>query len=214
LIKKDQGNLAKFANELLSDGIFTTIVKGIWAPLLAAVAVLFVYGFGVCYLFYKAGESFSAKMQAATVVAIVTTVIFSQFNDQIMPILNIHSGSTDPTAYRAVFGYSAFQIMLLKLAPGPDFLGPITPAGNRPTYRDNGLLCFFLTLASFAAFTHPASPLKFFEASIVYDYMEEIIGTCNAVAFAICLLLNIKGRVAPTTNDNVLDQSFIMSFYW
>jgi 7-dehydrocholesterol reductase len=49
---------------------------------------------------------------------------------------------------------------------------------------------------------------------VVYFNFKDIIAACDAFALALCMLLNIKGRVYPTNSDVLIDQNPIMSFYW
>jgi len=152
--------------------------------------------------------------QAAVVISTLTGLFFHSYSDQIMPILNVVSHNTNPTTYRLLFGFAAFEVFLLKVIPGAEFLGPVTPGNNRPKYKDNGLACFFITLLAMAAFTIPSSPLYFFPASVVYDNFRDMIGACNVLSFTLVLLLNFKGRYAPTNSDALVDQNWIMTFYW
>ena len=131
-----------------------------------------------------------------------------------MPVLNVISHSTDSSTYQLILGFTLFELALLIFVPGTHFLGPITPKNNRPNYIENGLPCFFITLAAFAAFSLPGSPLYFFRASIVYNNFTELIAACNVLSLTLCLLLNVKGLIAPTNSDVLNDQNLIMSFYW
>ncbi len=57
--------------------------------------------------------------------------------------------SWEATTYIAVFG--VFQAFLQLAVPGKPFIGPISPKGNRPVYKANGVQCYFITLIAFFA---------------------------------------------------------------
>src|SRR3989344_3229817 len=71
-----------------------------------------------------------------------------------------------PTAWKMIAYYALFQLFLMKIIPGKPFLGPVTPKGNLPRYRANGVICFFLTLGSFLA---GAYLFHWFSPTIIYD---------------------------------------------
>jgi 7-dehydrocholesterol reductase len=51
-----------------------------------------------------------------------------------------------PSAIKMVLSFTSFQLFLTRFVPGPLFEGPITPAGNTPIYKANGMTCYIITL--------------------------------------------------------------------
>ena len=58
-------------------------------------------------------------------------------------------GSTSSWTIIACFAIS--QLLLMHLVPGKRFEGPITPNGNVPIYKANGVACFLITFCSFCS---------------------------------------------------------------
>src|SRR5438105_4066096 len=54
-----------------------------------------------------------------------------------------------PLAWKILASFAAFQLLLMKILPGKPFAGPITPQGNIPFYKANGISAFVVTLATF-----------------------------------------------------------------
>ena len=52
-------------------------------------------------------------------------------------------------AWTMIVLFSLFQILLMRLLPGKQFKGPLTPKGNTPIYKANGILAYGVTLATF-----------------------------------------------------------------
>ncbi|CAF1929516.1 unnamed protein product [Brassica napus] len=52
-------------------------------------------------------------------------------------------------AWKIIFCYGAFEAALQLLLPGKRVEGPVSPTGNRPVYKDNGMAAYFVTLATY-----------------------------------------------------------------
>ena len=51
---------------------------------------------------------------------------------------------------RTCIGYFAlFQLFIMWYVPGKDYYGIITSTNNRPVYKDNGLVCYLVTMCTF-----------------------------------------------------------------
>jgi 7-dehydrocholesterol reductase len=105
----------------------------------------------------------------------------------------------------------ALQLTLLKLLPGKIHLGPVTPMGNRPVYKMNGVLAFIVTHAVLYV---AAYPLHLFSPTIVYDHFGEILITLSGFALLFCAFLYAKGVVAPSTSDASRSGNLIFDYYW
>jgi 7-dehydrocholesterol reductase len=54
-------------------------------------------------------------------------------------------------ACKIIAVYGAFEAALQLLVPGQTVYGPISPAGNRPVYKANGVAAYLLTLLTYVA---------------------------------------------------------------
>ncbi|KAF8736503.1 hypothetical protein HU200_014334 [Digitaria exilis] len=52
-------------------------------------------------------------------------------------------------AWKIIFGFGLFEAVLQLLLPGKRFEGPISPAGNVPVYKANGLQAYAVTLITY-----------------------------------------------------------------
>lgn len=116
-----------------------------------------------------------------------------------------------PTAWKILAIFFAVQLTLMKLVPGPTFLGPISPKGNRPVYKANGLACFALSITLFIACS---SLLHLFPLTIIYDNFGGLLGALNIFALVFCVLLFIKGHIASSSSDSGTTHNALLDFYW
>ena len=116
-----------------------------------------------------------------------------------------------PTAWSILGVFAATELALLRYLPGRSFEGPITPQGNRPSYRNNGLSAFLTTMALFFGCSYG---LRLFSATIIYDNFGELLGALNGLSLVICLGLYLKGRFAPSTSDSGTSGNAIFDYYW
>jgi len=107
--------------------------------------------------------------------------------------------------------FVALQVILLQGLPGPTFEGPVTPTGNRPRYRLNGVAAWAITHALFFGCSYG---LGLFNAGIVWDHFGEILATLVLFALAFCLFLYVKGRLWPTSADRNVSGNFVWDYYW
>jgi 7-dehydrocholesterol reductase len=110
-----------------------------------------------------------------------------------------------------IFGFAAFELALMLLLPGAKFLGPITPAGNRPEYKLNGVAAFFVT---HAAFYLCSVQLGWFSPAIVYDHLGEVLVTLCLFALGFCLFLYFKGAYFPSSSDAGKSGNPIFDYFW
>lgn len=113
------------------------------------------------------------------------------------------------TAAWTILGiFAAFQLFLMKALPGQEFKGPITPEGNVPVYKANGVLAFGVTIFSFLFGSF------FFSPTILYDHFPEILGALNFFSLLFCLFLLMKGYWFPSTSDSGGSGNLIFDYYW
>jgi len=107
-----------------------------------------------------------------------------------------------PTAVVLYGGWLLVQAALQQWVPGRLVPGLTLEDGSRLTYRLNGWLTFWITLA--LAVAAPAAGLV--PATVAYDQFGPLLTTANIVAFAGSFLLYLQGRRAgATTGDPVRD---------
>jgi 7-dehydrocholesterol reductase len=116
----------------------------------------------------------------------------------------------NPMVWKWIGTFLLFQIMILKLVPGKPFIGNVTPQGNRPVYRANGLQCYFLTLATTAA----VHCYGVFDLGQVYDHYGEILSSLNVLSWILCFTLFVKGHTFPSSTDSGTTGSLLYDFYW
>ena len=118
-------------------------------------------------------------------------------------------GST--TAWFIVSCFIVFELVLMLLLPGKIVHGPLTPKGNMPVYKANGVLAFVTTITVFCVATFG---LELFSASILYDNLGFILGALNIFSLIFCVLLYLKGRFFPSSTDAGSTNNFIFDYYW
>lgn len=112
--------------------------------------------------------------------------------------------------WKLILSYGAFELFLQKFVPGKPFEATVTAMGNVPTYTANGVQCYVLSLATLAGLTYSG----LFNPSEVYDLFGPILSCLNVFALAFCLMLTIKGYVAPSSSDSGTTGSYVLDFYW
>ncbi len=115
------------------------------------------------------------------------------------------------TAIEMLALFGVFELLLLLFLPGPVRDGPVTPAGQRPRYRLNGVPAWFVTHAAFLGASYG---LGWFSPGIIYDHFGEILVTLTASCLVLCGLLYWKGIVAPSTPDAGPSGNVILDYFW
>jgi 7-dehydrocholesterol reductase len=114
------------------------------------------------------------------------------------------------TAVAMLLGWLGFQFVLLRLLPGARHLGPVTPRGNRPEYRLNGVAAFIVTHVAWFA----ATGLGLFSGAVIYDHFGELLVTSSLLALVLCGWLYVKGLRFPSSTDAGGTGNFLWDFYW
>lgn len=115
------------------------------------------------------------------------------------------------TAWTMFALFSILQLSFMKFLPGKPFYGPITPKGNIPVYKANGVLSFALTMLLFCL---GGFIFKWFSPTIIYDHFGEILGALNLFSLFFCLLLLIKGYFIPSSTDSGSSKNLVFDYYW
>lgn len=116
-----------------------------------------------------------------------------------------------PTAWLLIGTFALWQLALMKLLPGRQYQSTVTPMGNIPLYKDNGLLSYLLT---FAVYFGLSLGLGLFQPGIIFHHFGDILGALNLTALVFCVFLYLKGRYYPSTTDNSHTGNFIFDYYW
>lgn len=114
-------------------------------------------------------------------------------------------------AARMILIFAVLEGLLLVLLPGKFHYGPVTPAGNRPRYRTNGLAAW---AATHGILLLAAYPLGLFRMGEIYDNLGSIIVVCNILALVLCGVLYYKGVHAPSSSDNGRAGNFVWDYFW
>lgn len=115
-----------------------------------------------------------------------------------------------PTAWMIIAVFAIFELLLMRSMPGKEFRGPITPAGNVPVYKANGVSAFFFTIFLFVVGAY----LNWFPATIIYDNFPGLLGALNFFSLLFCLFLLIKGYVFPSSTDSGTSGNLVFDYYW
>src|SRR3990167_3306540 len=115
------------------------------------------------------------------------------------------------TAWAVISCFVVVEITLMCLLPGNTVYGPISPKGNVPVYKSNGILAFFITIMGFCIATFW---LRLFPATILYDNLGFILGALNVFSLVFCVLLYIKGRYFPSSTDASTSKNILFDYYW
>jgi len=114
-------------------------------------------------------------------------------------------------AARLLLFWAVLQAVLLIVLPGKTHYGPVTPKGNRPRYKLNGIPAYIVThgLLYLGAY-----PLGLFSPAILYDEFGSILVICNVFGLIFCVFLYLKGVYFPSTTDAGRSGNLIFDYYW
>jgi 7-dehydrocholesterol reductase len=105
--------------------------------------------------------------------------------------------------------FAGVELLLLLVLPGEKRPGPVTPRGNQPSYRKNGVLAFFATHALFWA----GVGLHLYPASIVYDHHGDLLATLCLFALCFCGFLWWKAKHRPSSNDITITGNPLFDYF-
>lgn len=116
-----------------------------------------------------------------------------------------------PTAWGILALFVAIQLLFARFLPGKRFEGPVTPQGNAPVYKANGLPAYLLTLSLFLVCSYP---LGLFSPTILYDHFPELLGALNFFSLIFCAFLLVKGLYFPSSTDAGSSGNIVFDYYW
>jgi 7-dehydrocholesterol reductase len=100
-------------------------------------------------------------------------------------------------AARLLFAWSAVQAALLVALPGKRFFGPPSPDGERPLYRENGVLTWIVTHAILGM----GWGMGWLRPAVIYDLFGELLITSSLFAVVFCAGLYLYGAFGPSRPD-------------
>jgi 7-dehydrocholesterol reductase len=107
--------------------------------------------------------------------------------------------------------FALLEAALMILLPGKKHLGPVTPSGDRPTYKLNGVAAFAVTHALLYV---AAYRLAWFSPGIVHDNFGAILATLTVFGLVFCGFLYLKGSYFPSSKDAGRSGNFVWDYYW
>mmetsp|Transcript_698 Transcript_698/g.2050 ORF Transcript_698/g.2050 Transcript_698/m.2050 type:complete len:485 (-) Transcript_698:720-2174(-) len=113
-------------------------------------------------------------------------------------------------AWTHIVAFGLLEAVLQLLLPGKQHKGPVTPKGNQPVYKANGVLAYLVTMGLLALGWRTG----LFDPGHVYDILPEIISALNIFSLGFCAFLYLKGKYAPSSSDSGSTGSLIFDFYW
>ncbi len=116
-----------------------------------------------------------------------------------------------PTAWKILAAFGGFELLLMKLLPGRKFNGLVTPKGNVPSYKANGISAFFSTIGLFYICAYQ---LKLFSPTIIYDNLGALLGALNIFSLLFCAVLYFKGRHKPSSSDSGTTGNIVFDYFW
>lgn len=125
-------------------------------------------------------------------------------------LYNIWPNPWDEAVWKMIGTFLGFQLFLQRFAPGKRFETTLTPNGNLPVYTANGMVSYLTTLSVLLLSAYTGV----FDPATIYDNFGKILSSMNVFAWAFCIMLTVKGYVAPSTTDSGTTGSLIQDFYW
>ena len=114
-------------------------------------------------------------------------------------------------AVGVILAFAAIQALLTIVVPGRTALGPLTPCGQRQTYKINGLAVWLITIAAYWLF---GIQLGLFPAAWVYDNLGSILATCSLLGLIFCIFLYLKGVLRPSSPDFGRSRNPLFDYFW
>lgn len=114
-------------------------------------------------------------------------------------------------AWKILATFTAIELFLMKALPGRKISGPVTPNGNVPVYKANGITSFLCTLGLFYL---GSSQFHLFSPNIIYNNFGGLLGALNLFSLVFCFFLYFKGRYRPSTSDSGSTGSAVVDYFW
>lgn len=114
-------------------------------------------------------------------------------------------------AWKILATFAGAELLLMKLLPGRKFEGLITPKGNVPVYKANGISSFIITVSLFYL---GSTYFNLFSPTIIYDNFGGLLGALNCFSLLFCFFLYFKGRYKPSSTDSGTTGDAVFDYFW
>jgi 7-dehydrocholesterol reductase len=114
-------------------------------------------------------------------------------------------------AWKILAAFAALELFLMKALPGRKVHGPVTPKGNVPVYKANGISAFVCTISLFYL---GSFQFKLFSPGIIYDNFGGLLGALNIFSLLFCVFLYFKGRYKPSSTDSGTTGDAVFDYFW
>ena len=114
------------------------------------------------------------------------------------------------TVLTILITYVIFQLILVRIVPGPIHRGPTSAKGHIPVYINNGLYSFIIAVAVFII---AVIGFEIISAKEILRLYPSIIAVMSVGSLLVCLLLYFKGVYAPSGPDCDTSGNFILDYY-
>lgn len=115
------------------------------------------------------------------------------------------------TAWKIIATFGMVELLLMRVLPGKKVSGPLTPKGNVPIYKANGVSAFLSTMLLFYL---GSFQFKLFSPGIIYDNFGGLLGALNFFSLIFCLFLYFKGRYKPSSTDSGTTGDAVFDYFW
>jgi 7-dehydrocholesterol reductase len=140
--------------------------------------------------------------------------------DSPLPTLQAALLLPTPATLAVLLCFVAWQLALMKLVPGKAYSGPPTATGHVPSYKENGLACFALTLVAYLGLSswglgaQLLPPALHYSPSILCTEYARMVSFLSLAALGLCLVLAVKGRTCPSGRDSGSSGNLVLDLYW
>jgi len=114
-------------------------------------------------------------------------------------------------AYLLLSIFIIFELIIMKYLPGKIVSGSQTKTGMTPTYKENGLICFFTTMGTYLLFSYG---LRLFSPTILYDHFGELICALCIMSFLCSVFLYYKKVNLSWSTEQTVSKGSIFNFFW
>eukprot|EP00759_Apiculatamorpha_spiralis_P030535 PhF_6_TR32179/c0_g1_i1/m.47764/K00213/DHCR7; 7-dehydrocholesterol reductase len=113
----------------------------------------------------------------------------------------------------AIIVFAIVQLIFLRVIPPvKEVKGPLTPAGLRATYMDNGLTTFFTTIVLFVTFSD-LGPVKLYPIDVWVNNLPELFVMTNVFSFTLCTWLVVRTWYVPHSKDYSTTGNIVADYY-
>ena len=166
-----------------------------------------IVAFAICTANVRTGGSLSDLYNAA--VSSTNGSNSSSSLVSFLQLIGLDQGGGSPTAWKILCLFVVVQLVCLRCVPGPEKAG-VGASGRIPVYRMNGMATFLLTTSGYVVLS---VGFEVFPATLLYDYLREVMWVSMIVSFLLCFWLAARGRGKGNTFQPS-GNSLLIDFFW